>query len=89
MTGGEGAVGRAAAEPREDENLVEIDEGQSRDAPHDVTHERRDALCVIEHVQPRREDADTRLPNLSRSPADRMGNELTIETVREGVKLRR
>jgi hypothetical protein len=49
MAGRERAIGVRAAEPSEDEHFSEVDEREARRAPHDVLHEKRYALRVIDH----------------------------------------
>ena len=59
MAGGERAFGLRAAEPCENDDFTEVDEGETRRTRDYVLHQKRNALCVIDHADIRRR-ADTR-----------------------------
>ena len=68
MARGERPFGVGPAEAPEDQHLAQIDERQRGRTRHDVLHQERDALCVIDHTDTH--PAETRLsPALDAEPA--------------------
>ena len=53
MTGGKSSLGIRTAEPSEDDDFAEIDEGESRRTRDYILHQKRNALSVVDHANTR------------------------------------